>query len=467
MNFMLIQSYLDKIPKLEDLLTLPEIKNLINRHGNKLVEETIVKVLDKRHLDITTAKTEEVIKKMDFSMIYYIESLLEELKVENKFLLTKIVNCMGIMNSDFFGDKIYSKEVLKEFVEIHSNYTDLRLNLGESKKIDISFEIKEMLKEYSKNNEYLVFSNLSSALYTLLNTFFRGRKAVSSIRESYTFDKNIEINTLLDTMNFQKKVVGSLNRLEINDYKSNLERDDFILYSDFFGNSLEGLAKLAEEDAQYISNMENTIFISDKFYLNNSNIEIESVGLKFSDYLNGKTTVLADLSKLEDFPSVVILAGSKKVIEEVEKSLYYKMFYPSKEVENLLYLSLLNKVVEKKEVSYVDLSFLTDSEKLKKRNLKFIEGLNKKLEKFCDIGLIEGPYFKIDESISYKDAFVRELIVITPKHKNVEEIDYALRTSEIPIICWVNEGSLLINLQLVEKKQERILLETLEKVILK
>ena len=39
MNFMLIQSYLDKIPKLEDLLTLPEIKNLINRHGNKLVEE--------------------------------------------------------------------------------------------------------------------------------------------------------------------------------------------------------------------------------------------------------------------------------------------------------------------------------------------------------------------------------------------------------------------------------------------
>ena len=100
MNFMLIQSYLDKIPKLEDLLTLPEIKNLINRHGNKLVEETIVKVLDKRHLDITTAKTEEVIKKMDFSMIYYIESLLEELKVENKFLLTKIVNCMGIMNSN-------------------------------------------------------------------------------------------------------------------------------------------------------------------------------------------------------------------------------------------------------------------------------------------------------------------------------------------------------------------------------
>lgn len=337
MNFMLIQSYLDKIPKLEDLLTLPEIKNLINRHGNKLVEETIVKVLDKRHLDITTAKTEEVIKKMDFSMIYYIESLLEELKVENKFLLTKIVNCMGIMNSDFFGDKIYSKEVLKEFVEIHSNYTDLRLNLGESKKIDISFEIKEMLKEYSKNNEYLVFSNLSSALYTLLNTFFRGRKAVSSIRESYTFDKNIEINTLLDTMNFQKKVVGSLNRLDINDYKNNLERDDFILYSDFFGNSLEGLAKLAEEDAKYISNKENTIFISDKFYLNNSNIEIESVGLKFSDYLNGKTTVLADLSKLEDFPSVVILAGSKKVIEEVEKSLYYKMFYPSKE-EKIYYI---------------------------------------------------------------------------------------------------------------------------------
>jgi hypothetical protein len=108
-----------------------------------------------------------------------------------------------------------------------------------------------------------------------------------------------------------------------------------------------------------------------------------------------------------------------------------------------------------------------DESKLKNRNIKFIKSLEKELEDSCDIGLIEGPYLKVEENVSYKDAYNRELIVITPKEVSAEEIEVKLRNSDPAVLCWINDGSLLINLQLVDERDNKILLETLTKAILK
>ena len=48
---MLIQNYLDKIPKLDELSALPEVQIMLNKYGRVLVEEKINKILDSRHLD--------------------------------------------------------------------------------------------------------------------------------------------------------------------------------------------------------------------------------------------------------------------------------------------------------------------------------------------------------------------------------------------------------------------------------
>ena len=62
MDFMLIQNYLDKIPKLDELTALPEIQIMLNKYGRVLVEEKINKILDSRHLEISTAKNEKNVK---------------------------------------------------------------------------------------------------------------------------------------------------------------------------------------------------------------------------------------------------------------------------------------------------------------------------------------------------------------------------------------------------------------------
>ena len=143
------------------------------------------------------------------------------------------------------------------------------------------------------------------------------------------------------------------------------------------------------------------------------------------------------------------------------------MFYPSKEVETLFYLGIEKKISENKDNSYLKKVLTLDESKLKNRNIKFIKSLEKELEDSCDIGLIEGPYLKVEENVSYKDAYNRELIVITPKEVSAEEIEVKLRNSDPAVLCWINDGSLLINLQLVDERDNKILLETLTKAILK
>ena len=467
MDFMLIQSYLDKIPKLDELTILPEVQMMLNKYGRVVVEEKINKILDSRHLEISTAKTEKNVKDLDFSMIFYIEALKDFLKEERTQSINKIINCLGTVYSEVLGTKIYSKDILKDFSEIYKEYNNFRYDLAHSRKINLSEEIEKILKVYSEDGDYILFSNFSGAFYSILNTCYKDYKVISSVRESYSFEKKLDLNTLLENLNCTKKVVGNLNSISIDDYNKNYDENSFIVLSDFFGNSLEGLAKLKENEIKELLSKERTVFLSDKFYLRNENKEILARGLDFSKFINNKALVLADLSKSEDLPNCIVLAGSKLLIKKIKESIYAKMFYPSKEVETLFYLGIEKKISENKDNSYLKKILASDEGKLKNKNIKFIKSLEKELGDSCDIGLIEGPYLKVEENVSYKDAYNRELIVITPKEIKVEEIEAKLRNSDPAVLCWINDGNLVINLQLVDERDNKILLETLTKAILK
>lgn len=468
MDFMLIQSYLNKVPKLDDILILPEIKKCIAKYGKKTIEEKIEAILDKRHLEITTAKKEEDVKKIDFSMHYYIEVLEEELKEEKSQGVLKVINCLGTVYTDLLGSKIYSRELLKEFSETYKSYNSMKYDLKNSKEISISEEISELLKSYWSDSEYLLFSNFSGAIFTIINSCYKGLNLISSVRESYNIDKGVNLNSLLDSLGTSKKIVGSLNKITIDDYNKNYDENSFIVLSDFYGNNLDGLAKLENTEVEELLKKERTVFFSNRFYLNTTNKELVSNSLELKKFLNNKSLVLADLSKTEDVPGCILVAGPQNLIKTMKESIYSKMFSPSEEVEMLFYLGVKAKLEENKDHSYLNKVLSTSESKLKNRNLNFIKNIEKELEETCDIGLLEGPYLKIEEEVSYKDAYSRELVVITPKGKiSAEEIEIKLRNSNPSVLCWRNEGNILINLQLVDDRDAKILRETLINSILK
>lgn len=467
MDFMLIQSYLEKLPSLEELHLLPEVKELIKKFGKALVDEKLKKILDDRHFAISTAKTEATVKKLDFSMNYYLGQIQGELQDEREHNVKKVINCLGTVYSDYIGSKFYSKELLKDFADSFSFYNNIRYDLSGGKEIKLEDEIKKLLTSYNDKVDYLIFSNFSGAFFTLLNSYYKNHKIISSVKESYTFENDLDLNGIMQESGILQKTVGSLNKITYENYKKEITNESLLIISDFYGNGLEGIARLKDEEIKELFTKEKTLYISDKFYLSSKNPELSSKALEFKNFLNDSSLVLADFSKNEDLPKCIVLAGNKDIIQKIKNSLYYKMFYPSKEIETLMYLGLAKKLTEKKENSYLETILQLDENKLKKRNQKFVEDLQKALGTSSEIGLIEGPYLKIEENISYKEALNRELVVITPKKRVATEIETKLRNSDAPVLCWINDGSLLINLQLVDKRDEKFLLEILTEAIKK
>ena len=247
MDFMLIQSYLDKIPTFEHLIHIPEIEELTKKFSKVAVEENINAILDKRHLDITTSKSEDDIKKMDFSMDFYIKSLKETLSQEREITSRKVLNLMGTIYSKQIGNKFYSKELLREFSENFSSYNTLNYDLKHNKGVCIKEEISNFLKSYNKEKDYLLLSSIPSAIYASLKSIYGdddNTKVVCSIKESYTFSNGSDMLNTIKEAGFNLEVVGSINSLNSQHYENAMNEGSVILHSDLMGNKLEGLASL-------------------------------------------------------------------------------------------------------------------------------------------------------------------------------------------------------------------------------
>jgi seryl-tRNA(Sec) selenium transferase len=463
MDFMLIQSYLEKIPAFEHLMHIPEIEELTKKFSKVAVEENINAILDKRHLDITTSKSEDDIKNMDFSMDFYIRSLKETLIEEREITSRKVLNLTGTMYSKHIGNKFYSKELLREFSENFSSYNTLNYDLKHNKVVSIKEEISNFLKSYNKDKDYLLLSSVPSAIYASLKSVYGQNENISkiicSIKESYTFANGSDILNTIKEAGFNLEVVGTINSLNSQHYENLMDNNSVILHSDLMGNKLEGLASLTIAEMEELRKKYEDIFVTDKVYLSTENDTIKRFAYSLSELSKADSLLILDLSKFEDMPESALVVGDKSKINKIKNSIYAPLFALSKESEILFYLNLKNKLSLEKSISHTEFILNKTEEDIKKSNGRLISLLEDELHGLAEIGIMEGPYFKIEEGVSYSDALNRELLVISPLTKDASSVEKSLRMSDPSILCLLNEGNLIFNLQLISKSEEKILAE--------
>ena len=201
------------------------------------------------------------------------------------------------------------------------------------------------------------------------------------------------------------------------------------------------------------------IFVTDKVYLSTENESIKRFAYSLSELSKDNSLLILDLSKFEDMPESALLVGDKNKINIIKNSIYAPLFALSKESEILFYLNLKNKLSLEKSLSHTESILNKSEEDIKKANARLIDMLQEELNGLAEIGIMEGPYLKIEEGVSYTDALNRELLVISPLNKEASSVEQILRMGDPSILCWINEGNLIFNLQLINKGEEKILAE--------
>ena len=210
MDFNKIKEYLDKIPETTSLENDSGYKILVNRYSREVVEEKVDKITEIMHKKITTAKEEDELDMIDFSKEYIISKLKEEFSVEQGRVIKKVINCLGIVHSNYIGRKKYSKNVMNEFYKVCTEYTNIEFDEEHGEKIDIEKELEKILIENFGKNEYLIFNNIETALYTYFESNSKEKKIISGIFDNVMIN-GTGISEIAEKAGAEYKSVGFVN----------------------------------------------------------------------------------------------------------------------------------------------------------------------------------------------------------------------------------------------------------------
>lgn len=465
MDFNVAQSYISKIPSLEDLKQTYQIKDLSLKYSTEIVEEYLKNIIDKRHNEIVKAKKEEEVEKLDFSFDYYIEKLKKELVVEKGRPIKKVINCMGTIYSKYIGDRFYSEEILNNFNKVFGNYNNLELDEEKSVKVNLDLEIEKLFSQILGDKNFLLVNNMSSAIYLVIDSIYNNSTVLMNMRDNFYLSEGIGFKDIIEKTKADLKMVGYINRVEIEDYKKEItKKEDLIIYTDIFENNLNGNRKIIPEEIEKLKKIVNSLYLSNKIYLQTNSKKLKEIGGSLEEVLSKKfDSYILDLSKLAGMPNVGVIIASEKKINQMKKNHMSVITSINKENKVLFYLTLKMYLDKKYNNIYINKSFSITEEDLKEKNRRFVRILEREIGDRAEINLIDGSYLTLSDEIEEGYNFETELIYIKPLEKNVEEIENKLRLNDPSILCWMNDGALLFNLGLISEEEENIIIEILSK----
>lgn len=467
MDFNLVQSYILKLPELDDIKKTPEVKEIISKYSEKIVEEYLQKLIDKRHKEIVSAMSSEDLQDIDFSFDYYIKTLKKSLITEKGRPLKKVINGMGIIYSDHIGNRFYSKEVLEKFNLVFNSYTNIEFDEEKSEKSFISDEIVKLLQTKIKNKDIILLNNMTSSLYLIGDTFYKDKDLLAGLGDNYYFSEGAGLYDVIEKSGAKLKLVGFSNKISIEDYLKEIKtKDELILYSEFIGNFAYNIPKISFEDISKIKNIAKTLYLGDNVYLNTESEEIKSIGQSLEDLMEKDFEYyIIDMSKIGGLPDISLLISSKENIARLKNNPLKSIMKSKKETEVLFYFALKELLEGKTKSSYLNICFDLKEEELQIKNRRFVRNIERELGDLLEINIIKGSYFSLNENIVEKTSFERELIHIKPLNIKAELLEKELRFNDPSIYCWLNEGALILNLQLVKEEEEDLIIDLIIKKV--
>lgn len=471
MDFNIVQSYILKLPEIDTLKRLERVKELIAKYSDGIVEEYLKKIVDARHKKIVAARNEEELKGLDFSLDYYVDSLKKDLKIEKGRPLKRVVNCIGTIYSEYIGNRLYSKEVLEDFNKIFSGYNNFELDEEKGEYVKIDSEIEKLFLQLINKKSFILLNSIGSAVYLVSDTFYKEKKVLMSLADTIYLNQGMGLQDVVAKAGAIPEMVGYINKLSENDYSEKINSDnELIVYSDMFENSSEEIKKIDIESLKELNKKTDVMYVSDRCYINTDSEEIKSVGLHLSKTIEADFDYyILDISKFVGGPEMGIVIADKKHIDKLRQNFLSSVFVPNKETKALFYYTLKTYLEKRSNEIFINKCLSTTYEKLKERNRHFIRKFEREIGKDAsdriEITIMSKKMLKLGDSLPEKYSFEREIICIRPLFANAAEIEKFLRMGDPAVLCWLNNDTLLFNLQLVKEEEEDILIEMLSKKI--
>src|SRR5512139_2684609 len=377
------QQVLRKIPSVEEILSRPEIAELLKAHPRNVVVEAIRKGLGRLREELLRKENLSHLGEALFSFENLYPLFQKEIDLQIQPRLRRVINATGVVIHTNLGRSPLHPSAIEHLMEVSKTYSNLEYDIELGERGNRYTHVEEVLCRLSGAESALVVNNNAAAVLLALNTFAEGKEAIVSRGELVEIGGAFRIPDVMKRSGALLREVGTTNRTHLRDYQKAMGSETALLLKVHTSNfrvmgftsevSLEELVELGRgQDIPVMNDLGSGCLVDlSRYGLEKEPTVQEAVK-------TGVDVVTFSGDKLLGGPQAGIIVGKKRFLDPIKSNPLTRALRIDKLTLAALESTLLLYLDEAKAIEEIPtLRMLTvDRDHLKRRGRRLLKRLS-------------------------------------------------------------------------------------------
>ncbi len=465
------QQVLRRIPSVEEILSRPEIQDLLRSQPRGVVVEAIRRGLKRLREEILRKEDPSEFDASFFSFDSLLPLFQKEIELQVNPRLIRVINATGIIIHTNLGRSPLHTSALQHMVEISKSYSNLEYDLERGERGSRYSHVEDLLCRLTGAESALVVNNNAGAVLLALNTIAEGREAIVSTGELVEIGGSFRIPDVMKRSGAILKEVGTTNRTYLSDYEKAIGPQTALLLKVHTSNfrimgftaevSLEELVQLGKKHGLTVMNDLGSGCLIDL-----SRYGLEKEPTVQEAIKTGVDVVTISGDKLLGGPQAGILLGKKGLLDLIKINPLTRALRIDKLTLAALESTLLLYLDEKKVMEEIPtlrmISF--DMKRLKGRGRRLLRRLSKEAQGQARFTLREDSS-EVGGGALPLQKLPTFVLAIHPLHLSVNGLEERLRRGDPPVIARISKEELILDMRTIFDEEILLLVRCLEKAL--
>ncbi|MFZ2331213.1 MAG: L-seryl-tRNA(Sec) selenium transferase [Atribacterota bacterium] len=448
-----LHSLLSRIPSVEEVLQLEELKFPASQYSRKMITPLVRLVLEEERERIKSGAVPSSLREITDRCTFLIAK-------EFQSFIRPVINGTGVILHTNLGRAVLGQTIIDDSLPALAGYCNLEYDLFQGVRGKRGDFVERMLALFSQTESSLILNNNAAAVFLILKVLAKGKEVIISRGELVQIGGGFRIPEILKESGAILREVGTTNQTNLNDYEEAINENTALLLKVHQSNfSLEGFSESVE--------VGELKALGEKYILpvvvdlgSGTLLPTEQFGLLHEPMVQEMTRCGADLvcfsaDKLLGGPQGGIICGKKEYISKIRKDPLYRTFRVGKITLSLLQSTLLfylqGRALQELPVwRMISLS----AQEIKKRSRSLARALRKRgipAQVSQGLSLVGGG--------SLPGKTMPTYLVSIETERNVDQLDRRLRMSNPAVLGRVKDSQLIFDPRTIEPKFDKRLIE--------
>jgi len=467
------QQALRKIPSVDEILSRPEITDLLKSYPRTVVVEAVRKGLGRLREELLNQKEISEFEESLFSFERLLPLFQKEIDLQVRPRLRRVINATGVVIHTNLGRSPLHPSALQHMIDISKTYSNLEYDLDLGERGSRYSHVEETLCRLSGAESALVVNNNAGAVLLSLNTMAEGREVIVSRGELVEIGGAFRIPDVMKRSGALLREIGTTNRTHVSDYQEAIGSQTGLLLKVHTSNfRVTGFTSSVPLQDLVQLGRQHEIPVMDDLG-SGCLLDLTQYGLEKEPTVQEAIATGADVvtfsgDKLLGGPQAGIILGKKSFLDQIKVNPLTRALRIDKltlaALESTLLLYLDQKIAMKEIPTLRMLSL--DRGKLKRRGRRLLKRLSEMIRKEAtltlreDVSQVGGGALPLQE--------LRTMVLaIKPLHASLNGFEENLRKSDPPIISRISKDELVLDMRTVFDEEILLLAAGLEKALIR